>query len=131
MIKVPAGFTLIELLVVLVVVTSLGGLVGPNLWASYQRSSERAVIYDYTSELFSLRRGATDGLSFSVDELTEPNAEHFIPLPAGWALLDHSALYFMPSGVTSGAVFIFSAPSEQRWRLALRPLDGVSTIESL
>jgi len=129
--RLSFGFTLIELLVVLSVVSTLGALVGPNLWGSYQRSSEKTVVYDYAYRLKAASRGVAVGVSYGLDELSDRAAEGQFSLPTGWVMESNTPLYFMPSGVTNGAQLVFLSPTQQRWKLVLKALVGSPWVETL
>lgn len=128
-----SGFTLIELLVVLTVAATIGGLVGPNLWQSYQRASERLSVIDYARDITTIRRGLMQtrrSISISEDELSIARSIRGFPeIPAGWVVVANSELIFLPTGVTNGGQIAFESPTGRAWALNLGVLDGNISVE--
>ena len=122
------GFTLIELLVVLAITATIGGLVGPDLWQSYQRANERLAVIDYGQELTAMRRGLMKkkrSLSVAEDELSIVKSNAGLPeLLTGWTIVANTEIFFLPTGVTNGGTIDFESPTGRAWRLNLGVLDG-------
>jgi prepilin-type N-terminal cleavage/methylation domain-containing protein len=127
------GFTLIELLVVLSIAATVGALVGPNLWQSYQRANERLLVINYAREVTAMRRGlmATKrSISVAEDELSIASSKSGLPdLPAGWAIVANTEIFFLPTCVTNGGHLAFESPTGRAWRLNLGVLDGKIDVE--
>jgi len=128
-----SGFTLIELLVVLSIAATVGALVGPNLWQSYQRANERLLVINYAQEITSLRRGLMKtkrSISVAEDELSIASSNSGLPdLPGGWTIVANTELFFLPTGVTNGGHIAFESPTGRAWRLNLGVLDGKIDVE--
>ncbi|MBT5702949.1 MAG: type II secretion system protein [Gammaproteobacteria bacterium] len=128
-----AGFTLIELLVVLAIAATIGGLVGPNLWQSYQRANERLLVINYAQDVTTVRRGLMQtkrSIFIAEDELTMRKlSAEFPAIPTGWAIVANTELYFLPTGVTTGGQIAFESPTGRRWKLRLGVLDGKADID--
>ncbi len=122
------AFTLIELLIVLAIVGAVSAMVAPDLWKSYQRSSERQQVMDYAHQLTALRRQlhiSGNSLQLAADGLTQKQTASHIPsVPDGWLITNNTAIYFLPTGVTNGGRIVFDSPTGRRWELLLQPLDG-------
>ena len=127
------GFTLIELLVVLAIAATIGGLVGPNLWQSYQRASERLVVINYAQGVTTMRRGlmqSKQSVFIGEDELTMVNPSIGVPeIPTAWAIVANTEIYFLPTGVTTGGQIAFESPTGRGWKLRLGVLDGKADID--
>lgn len=128
------GFTLIELLVVLAIVGTIGALVAPNLWQTYQQSSERFVVIEYGSEIGALKRELMEKKSsrtIKENALVGNSAKLGLPgLSMGWMIVENSEILLLPTGVTSGGYIEFESPTGRSWTLTLQPLDGAMDIES-
>lgn len=128
-----SGFTLIELLVVLAIVSTLGALVAPNLWRTYQRSSERLTVIEYGSEIGALRRELMkkrNALSLNEGSLVSNTQKSNFPAPPkGWVVAANSEMLFLPTGVTSGGQIEFESPTGNSWFLIFQPLDGAMDVE--
>lgn len=128
-----AGFTLIELLVVLAIAATIGGLVGPNLWQSYQRANERLLVINYAQDVSTVRRSlmqAKRSIFTAKDELTRrKSSTEFPTIPPGWTIVANTELYFLPTGVTNGGQIAFESPTGRRWKLRLGVLDGKADID--
>ena len=128
-----AGFTLIELLVVLAIAATIGGLVGPNLWQSYQRANERLLVINYAQDVTTMRRGLLQSkrsVFIGEDELTMVNSSTgFAEIPTGWTIVANTEIYFLPTGVTTGGEIAFESPTGRGWKLRLGVLDGKADID--
>lgn len=129
------GFTMIELLVVLVIIALTSSFVGPNLWNSYEKSSQRAVVQQFMSELNDMRLDAYK--QGEVIELGRKKAAQLMTVtddlptvPAGWGIEKSDPLRFLPNGVTNGGQYRFKSVN-RRWLLDIKPLDGSYTITLL
>lgn len=127
------GFTLVELLVVLTIAATVGALVGPNLWQSYQRANERLTVINYAHELTVIRRAlmkSKRSLSVGTDELSVANVNARLPeLATGWVIVANTEIFFLPTGVTNGGQIDFESPGGRSWRLNLGVLDGKLDVE--
>lgn len=127
------GFTLIELLVVLTIVSLLGALVAPNLWQTYQQSSERFIIIKYASEIGDLRRKLIDTKSSFYAEknalIGSSDQPDFPSVPVGWVIIENSDLALLPTGVTGGGNIKLESPTGKIWLLTFEVLDGAIQIE--
>ncbi len=127
------GFTLVELLVVLTITATVGAMVGPDLWSSYQRANERLTVVSFGQELTSIRRDLMKGkqsLSYVEDELAVSSSDSELPtLETGWTVVANSELYFLPNGATNGGNIDFESPTGRTWRLNLAVLDGKIEVE--
>ena len=127
------GFTLIELLVVLSIAATVGALVGPNLWQSYQRANERLLVINYAQDVTTIRRGLMQSkrsVFIGEDELTMVNSSTGFPeIPTGWTIVANTEIYFLPTGVTTGGHLAFESPTGRAWRLRLGVLDGKIDVE--
>ena len=126
------AFSLVELLIVLAILSAVGAFVAPNLWQSYQKSSERSSVYDYAHQILAIRRdyyqqqrGFSLGESQGLPKASRPG------LPAGWQIESQSALSFLPNGVCSGGELVFESPSQRRWKLQFAALDAQLSVELL
>ena len=132
--RAQSGFTLIELLVVLAIAGAIGALVAPNMWNSYQRSSERHQVLNFANELMALRRElhfSGSSISLAEDVLVTGGSDTRLPnLPEGWLVASQSPIYFLPTGVTNGGLIVFNSPLGRVWELAIQPLDGQIKISS-
>lgn len=127
------GFTLIELLVVLAIAATIGGLVGPNLWQSYQRANERLLVINYAQDVTTMRRGLMQSkrsVFIGEDELTMVNSSTgFAEIPTGWTIVANTEIYFLPTGATTGGEIAFESPTGRGWKLRLGVLDGKADID--
>ena len=128
-----SGFTLIELLVVLSIAATIGAMVGPNLWQSFQRANERLLVINYAHDVTAIRRDLTESkrsVSVGQDELTMAGSGLGLPeMPAGWSIVANTEIYFLPTGVTNGGQIAFESPTGRAWRLNLGVLDGKVGVE--
>lgn len=126
------AFTLIELLIVLAIVGATSAMVAPNLWKSFQRTTERQQVMDYAHQLMALRRQlhlSGNSLQLSNNQLTQKQTIPDLPsVPDGWLISANTPLFFLPTGVTNGGRIIFNSPTGRRWELLLQPLDGQISI---
>lgn len=136
--KRHSGFTLIELLVVLAIVGAVSAVVAPNLWSSYQRSSERQQVSDYALELMAIRRSLhRKGQALNIPEgalvnkSSTPVLLESIKLPGGWTFVSNSQIYFLPTGVTNGGRINFYSATGKYWELELAALDGRISINEI
>jgi len=129
------GFTLLELLVVLMIVAMSASFAGPSLWASYVKSNERSTVHAFANALGQLRQDAFhQGRTVRLPAMAEGEAlgnRGFPVLADGWLLEKSTALRFLPSGVTNGALFYLVSPVGNRWQLTLAPLDGHIGVKKL
>jgi len=127
------GFSLLELLVVLVLMGSVAGLVVPDLWKNYVKSSERSALFAFSDDLKSYRLKAFRGgiVIAASDKQLDIETVSFPMLPDGWELVRADLINFYPSGATSGGVMVFRAPSRQLWKLRFSPLHGEVNLETL
>ena len=127
------GFTLIELLVVLSIAATVGALVGPNLWQSYQRANERLLVINYAQDVTTMRRGLMQSkrsVFVREDELTMVDSSAGFPgMPSGWTVVENTEIYFLPNGVTTGGQIAFESPTGRGWKLRLGVLDGKADID--
>ncbi len=127
------GFTLIELLVVLSIAATVGALVGPNLWQSYQRANERLLVINYAQDVTTIRRGLMQSkrsVFIGEDELTMVNSSTRFPeIPTGWTIVANTEIYLLPTGVTTGGQIAFESPTGRGWKLRLGVLDGKADID--
>ena len=129
------GFTLIELLVVLAIVASIGALIAPDLWKTYQKAVERQTLIALGAEISVLRRQLqleSSSLTIASNELnTGMYNSEFPVIPNDWLVTGNTELFFLPSGLTSGGTINLEAPSGRNWSLVLHPLDGKVTAVAL
>ncbi len=124
------AFTLIELMVVLAIVGSVGAMVAPDLWKTYQRANERQQLMDYAHQLKTMRYGLhQQQQSFHISANQLLQADTTLPqaltmTPDSWSITNHTSLYFLPTGVTSGGTINFESPTGRHWSLYLAKLDG-------
>ena len=127
------GFTLIELLVVLSIAATIGAMVGPNLWQSFQRANERLLVINYAHDVTAIRRElmiSMRSVSVGEDELTIPGSGLGLPdIPVGWSIVSNTEIYFLPTGVTNGGQIAFESPTGRAWQLNLGVLDGKVGVE--
>lgn len=128
------GFTLVELLVVLAIAAAIGGLVGPDIWRSYQKAGERLTVIQYGEEITALRLGLMNsghGLTIAENGLVagEGQGQAGLPLPgAGWTVSANSGILLLPTGVTNGGDIHLDSPTGRNWLLKLAALDGKVTV---
>lgn len=127
------GFTLIELLVVLSIAATVGALVGPNLWQSYQRANERLLVINYAQDVTTIRRGLMQSkrsVFIGEDELTMVNSSTEFPeIPTAWTIVANTEIYLLPTGVTTGGQIAFESPTGRGWKLRLGVLDGKADVD--
>ena len=130
--SIRKGFTLVELLVVLTITAAIGGLVGPEIWRSYQKASERFTVIEYGEELTSLRlllMNSGRGMTIAEDGLAVGESQADLPLPGGgWTISANSEILLLPTGVTNGGDIYLDSPTGRSWLLRLDTLDGRVTV---
>ena len=128
------AFSLIELLIVMAILGATGAFVAPNLWQSYQKSSERSAVYAYAHQILALRRDLYQrrrGFNIEENQLVRASMPGLPGVPAGWQIESQSPLYFLPNGVCSGGELVFESPSQRRWKLQFAALDARLSVELL
>ncbi len=124
------GFTLIELLVVMAIAGTSAAIVGPNLWRSYQKYSEQQALSNYAFHLNEMRREflrKNHSLTISKDQLVNEYLNELPKLPEGWLVEGNSALFFLPTGVTSGGGIKLESSFGNIWRMEISALSGKIT----
>jgi len=126
------GFTLIELLIVLVLIGLAGSMVGPNLWLTYAKASERNAVQTVAASIQALRLKAFHSgkpVFLPAVPSSEHAPQHWLePWPQGWQLESSTAIQLLPSSVSSGGKIRLRSPAGYQWLLELSPLDGKVSI---
>jgi len=123
------GFTLLELMVVLVIMGYASSYVGPRLWQTYIKSTEKSTLQNFANALQKKRiNSRINGTAIRFSGKDNDN-EKLPPLPAGWQIESASTIIFLPNGVTNGGSIRVRSASEHLWLIRLTPLDGKITIE--